>query len=374
MKKILLTLLLLALYGIAPAQQVNNQPGLLKYNIIGTIEGKNSGKIYLDRFDIETFHNTRDSSEIINGKFTFKGSIDEPTNVVISDGDIKSRENPNLISFYVDGGDVFVSLKWGDFKNGKIAGSVANEQFKAYQDKVDTFYKQMVALRDMKAGEEEIKKVSEELRKYNCNYIRQNPDSFVSAFALYSMMSDMETDSLDYYYNLLGQNAKNGKTAKLILKDLNSKKGVMPGNLAPDFTTVDINGNKLSLSDFKGKYVILDFWASWCVPCRQSNPHLRELYSKYHDKGLEILCVSDDDSHPDKWRSAVAKDSIQLFHHVLRGLKVSKNMEFDKSNDLDEKYAIHYIPTKYLIDREGRIVGKFDTEQLTAKLKEIFGY
>jgi peroxiredoxin len=374
MKKILSALLLLAFFSIAPAQQVNIQPGLLKFTVIGTIDGKNNGMIYMDRFDMETFHNTRDSCQIKDGKFIFKGSVDEPTNVIISDGNINSRENPNLLSFYIDGGDIFVSLKWGDFKNGKIVGSAANELFKAYQDKVETFYKQMETLHNNKAGEEEMRKVSDELKKYNCNYIRQNPNSFVSAFALYGMMSDMEVDSLDFYYNLLSQNVKNGKTAKLILKDLNSKKGVLPGSLAPDFTTVDINGNKLSLSDFNGKYVILDFWASWCVPCRQSNPHLREIYSKYHDKGLEILCVSDDDSHPDKWSAAVAKDSIHMFHHVLRGLKVSKNTEFDKSNDLDEKFAVHYLPTKYLIDREGKIVGKFDTEQLTDKLKEIFGY
>ena len=88
MKKILSALLLLAFFSIAPAQQVNIQPGLLKFTVIGTIDGKNNGMIYMDRFDMETFHNTRDSCQIKDGKFIFKGSIDEPTNVIISDGKV----------------------------------------------------------------------------------------------------------------------------------------------------------------------------------------------------------------------------------------------------------------------------------------------
>ena len=86
--------------------------------------------------------------------------------------------------------------------------------------------------------------------------------------------------------------------------------------------------------------------------------------------------MSDDDSNPQKWRDAVKKDGIESFHHVLRGLKIldRKTYKMDKTNDISDKYAVHYLPTKYLVDKDGNMVGKFETEGLTAKLKEIFGF
>jgi len=99
----------------------------------------------------------------------------------------------------------------------------------------------------------------------------------------------------------------------------------------------------------------------------------------YGQPGDKCICTpysintySDDDSNPDKWREAVAKDKIEMFHHVLRGLKTLPDHTFDKTNNISEAYAVHYLPTKYLIDREGKIVGKFTTEDLEAKLKEFF--
>lgn len=103
---------------------------------------------------------------------------------------------------------------------------------------------------------------------------------------------------------------------------------------------------------------------------------MKELYEKYGKKGLEFVYVSDDDSNPQKWRDAVKKDGLESFHHVLRGLKIldRKTYKMDKTNDISDKYAVHYLPTKYLVDKDGNMVGKFETEGLTAKLKEIFGF
>ncbi|MNE72996.1 Thiol-disulfide oxidoreductase ResA [compost metagenome] len=122
--------------------------------------------------------------------------------------------------------------------------------------------------------------------------------------------------------------------------------------------------------------MLLDFWASWCAPCRKGNPHLISLYSKYKDKGLEIIGISDDDSNLAAWKKAVEQDKIGIWKHVLRGLKrTSKG--YDKSEDISEPYAIHSLPTKILVDKNGVIIGRYggggeNDEAMDKKLAEIF--
>jgi len=145
-----------------------------------------------------------------------------------------------------------------------------------------------------------------------------------------------------------------------------------PGAKAYVFASQELRGTPLSLSDYKGKYVLLDFWASWCVPCRKGNPHLLSLYSQYKDKGFEIIGISDDDNNHDAWKKAVEKDSIDVWKHVLRGLKWDGKGNFDRSNDISDNFGIHSLPTKILIDPNGVIIGRYggggDTDEAMDKM------
>jgi thiol-disulfide isomerase/thioredoxin len=124
---------------------------------------------------------------------------------------------------------------------------------------------------------------------------------------------------------------------------------------------------------------LLDFWASWCVPCRKGNPHLLSLYSKYKDKGLEIIGVSDDDNNHEAWQKAVDKDGIGVWKHVLRGLDMKKRLAGEENeSDISQYYGIHSLPTKILIDPNGIIIGRYggggeSDEAMDKKFAEIFG-
>lgn len=164
---------------------------------------------------------------------------------------------------------------------------------------------------------------------------------------------------------------------KEIKKELDGLRSGSPGSAAYVFSKTDINGQPLSLRDYKGKYVLVDFWASWCVPCRKGNPHLKTLYAKYKDKGLEIIGISDDDGRPEEWKKAVAQDGIGIWKHVLRGLDMEKRQRKEPNpEDISDHYGIHSLPTKILIDPNGMIIGRYggggeNDEAMDKKLAEV---
>ena len=212
------------------------------------------------------------------------------------------------------------------------------------------------------------------------DYVKKYPSTALAANFLCMNTGRMTLEQLKEAYNKLDETAKQTSAGKEIAAEIATLDRVAPGNPAPEIAKNDlVTGKPFALSSLKGKVVLLDFWASWCVPCRKSNPHVKALYEKYRKKGFDVVYVADNDSRPEDALKAIDQDGIRKYHHVLRGLKTLKDANgkmtgFDKSEDVSEQYAIHFLPTKYLIDREGKIIGKVNDEELDAKLKEIFGF
>jgi peroxiredoxin len=134
-------------------------------------------------------------------------------------------------------------------------------------------------------------------------------------------------------------------TLFLLITSLNIFAQMSPGQTAADISLPDLNGKTISLSEFKGKVILIDFWASWCGPCRHNNPHLVKLYNKYHDKGLEIYGISLDDN-VNSWRRAVKHDKLGWTQVID-----DKGWAASSANI----YGVDMIPSSFLVDQHGII-------------------
>ncbi len=396
MKKFLLiTATTMGLFSAAMSQKAKNE-----FTLNGKIEGLNDGLVYL-YYSVESNKRIKDSSQLQNGTFKFTGNISEPTMAFLLLKEEKRTELNNT-SFFLEPAVMSVTTKFNDFGNATVIGSTVQKDYEALnkskegtrkemQPAIDEYmaanekYREAVKNKADEKTQDELKEKANDVRakftpfnerqdKLDYEFFRTHPTSPVTAYMLRFHVSELPLDTLEMYYKNFGSALQQSSLGKEIGEEIRKLRSGSPGSMAINFSTTDINGNKLSLSDYKGKYVLLDFWASWCVPCRKGNPHLKNLYAKYKSKGIEIIGIADDDRAEDAWRKAVDKDGIGMWKHVRRGLKF-ENGNFDRSTDISENFGIHTLPTKILIDPNGKIIGRYseDEKPLDDKLREVFG-
>src|SRR5665213_716387 len=197
------------------------------------------------------------------------------------------------------------------------------------------------------------------------SFILLHPDSYLSLLALSSVAGPApEPDENDPLYNSLSKQLKETETAKRLEKALDGLRSTAIGSIAPDFVQNDVNGVPVRLSSFRGKYVLLDFWASWCGPCREENPNVVRAYNKYKDKNFTIISVSlDKPEGRDSWLAAIKYDG-------LRWTQLS-DLQF-WNNQAAALYKVTSIPSNFLIDPIGKIVAKnLRGGDLDDKLNEV---
>tara|TARA_B100000674_G_C37962076_1_gene972550 strand:+ start:602 stop:1735 length:1134 start_codon:yes stop_codon:yes gene_type:complete len=209
------------------------------------------------------------------------------------------------------------------------------------------------------------------------DFIEKNKESKVTLIALFQTYNssspvlsiDEDLEDFEKVLNNLKVRFPESNHITLLNDQITKLKPLANGQIAPDFTLPDINEQPLSLSSLKGKVVLIDFWASWCRPCRVANPKLVELHQKYSKNGFEILSVSLDGTQRQKdpgkeWRKAIKQDNITDFKHVseLKGWNTS----------IRDLYNLNSIPHTILLDKEGKIVGKnIRGENLEMKIKKL---
>jgi len=214
-----------------------------------------------------------------------------------------------------------------------------------------------------------------EALKITIAYCRQHPSCPYSFDLVASKVQSQSGKNFYADFENLYKNAsddiKNSESGKQLAENLTYFKQSMTGSLAPHFSGFDANGIKIFLDEFVSKkYVLIDFWASWCSPCREEIPFLNELHKKYYNQGFEILSISTDED-PEKWKNAITKEQIENWRHFS---------SVQNNSTVTTDYFVSGIPHKVLIDKTGKIIGKWKSSgelnknELKNQLMQIFGY
>ncbi len=343
-----------------------------KFTINGSVTNAEGQRVILAYGTMEK--QISDTTTVKGGQFSFTGVLDNPYHrgvIFLGEIDPYSSEMNNNVTIAIEPGTITIAAPTGNLKEATVKGGKTQDELNAYNLLKKPIEKELMEYNrqyDNAEGDalEEISRQMEPVRKKYMQLQRTfwetQSDSYLSPELFEPYMNQYSYEEIKTTFEGFSKNVQDNAPASAAIKqELAALASVQPGAVAPDFTAKDINGNDFTLSSLRGKVVILDFWASWCVPCRKSNPHMLEIYNKYHDRGLDMVYVSDDDSNPNAWKKAVEKDQLtdDGFHHVLRGFKWDRSKGIngiDRTNDISLKYAVHSLPTKYLIDKEGKIV------------------
>ena len=325
------------------------------YELSGTIKGLSDGTIYLQH-RIDKAYISLDSVKSTDGTFTFTGKVDIPDVYYIS---IPGQQSRSML--FLENSRINLSVHVDSLYYPNVSGSAVHDEYTALEGQIDAIYERMDALwaeyqqasasGDTAIANElnaQMESVYETIGETQMAYLNENPSSYIAPYVVQSLHYGKEAEEIEDLLAKLDPILESTTLVGSMKKRVEVLKNVAVGKMAPDFTQNDPEGNPVSLASLRGNYLLIDFWASWCGPCRRENPNIVAAYSKYHEKGFDILGVSLDNSK-ERWLQAIEADRLTWNH--VSDLKYW-------SNEAAAIYGISSIPSSLLLDREGKIIAK----------------
>lgn len=368
-----------------------------KYTISGTAAGFENGKtVILETQDEKGMGLIAvDTVKIENGKFEIKGKVTEP-----SFHTLQIEGAQGKIPFILENGDITIVVNKDTIQKSKISGSYNNDEYVKFNEEITKIQKplmdfQTANMQKMQMAQQakdtvtinglmkEYTKIQTEIgatskAKYE-DYANTHPKAFISALIIQGMSNDPTVDSkkIETMYNSLDESLKISKPGKAIKTKLAELKtpsvgataapgapAAAPAQWRTDFSAPNPQGKTISLKESLGKVTIVDFWASWCGPCRRENPNVVAIYNELHSKGLNIIGVSLDED-PVKWKEAIAKDK-------LTWTQVSNLKGWE--DPIAKQYKVESIPATFILDQSGKVVAQdLRGDELKAKIIELLG-
>jgi peroxiredoxin len=352
-------------------------PLKFNYTVSGIAKGVAEGTmVYLEKQDDIKGAVQVDSAKVSKGLFSMKGSAFEPAVNFIQVKGIEGK-----IAFILDQGTITLTIYKDSIGKSQIGGTPDNDalqNFNVYSQKVQKKMQDFQATNKVKMQTAQTDKdnatieqlmgefsvLQNELLQYTTSYPEKNPTSFLSVLLLDNMFNQPEVNiqKIKTVYASLTPILQKTKPGVAIKTKIDNYKDISIGNAAPDFSGPTPDGKTLSLKQALGKVTIIDFWASWCGPCRKENPSVVALYNEFHAKGLNIIGVSLDKDAA-KWKEAIAKDKL-TWSHV-------SNLQF-WTDPIAVLYNIKSIPATYILDEKGVIIASnLRGEELRTKIASL---
>lgn len=357
----------------------------IHYSVDGTMGHMGSpAKAYLEYF--KNGNVFLDSCYIRDGKFSFSGDVEGPVQsaqlIIDPKGDGYLLQTKlfgfHAILFFLEKGKIRIVSPDGP-DNAVLSGTPTNDEYNRFNKtktvaeldrNINLYWDKWAATAgeasDTAVSRQAGRRFSEYFHQKHAierGYLKTHPDSYISVLFLeISLPGIFDADTVGPLFDRLSARVRHSPEAVEIAGKLEASRSVAVGSMAPDFTENDTAGKAVKLSSFRGKYVLLDFWASWCGPCRAEMPNVIRVFNRYKDKNFTILSVSLD-SEKDKWLEAIHHDGM-IWTHVSA-------LQFWKE-PVAKKYNVAAVPQNVLIDPDGKIVGRnLMGEELDKKLGEV---